>query len=346
MDGTVAQLADRHYSVEQLNMRDIVIHPVLVAFQLVFGITYRASIVLFRLHHLAKVRPCVAWSVLAEILSKLWLRDQRDLESAFHVLPVLTQEIDLTCTLCERIRSITTDRSKSRQCSMSLIIGIRAAEGLVLATDSLSVRDDAVFLSARKLFVVEGQTHLAVAVCGLLSLGRGDLRPITVLMAEFEQELRQYSGGQRLPTAVVGQQLGEFLMRHWRECMPADDTDSETDVILAGIDQGMRYGEIYWLKLPKQPEPRIQRLPKQSFFAGYWGHVPGLDKMTDPYSFPFDIMPIQDAAALAEHLISSTSKLERWSTKPQRTGGPVRLVTITQGAGVTWVSGESGERQG
>jgi hypothetical protein len=59
--------------------------------------------------------------------------------------------------------------------------------------------------------------------------------------------------------------------------------------------------------------------------------------MVEPYCFPFGIMPLQDCALFAEHLITSTAQLEAWSTKRQRVGGPVQLVTITQTGGVRWV---------
>jgi hypothetical protein len=217
---------------------------------------------------------------------------------------------------------------------MSLIVGIRAAEGLVLATDGLLRRDEAVFLTARKLFTFPEQPHVAVAVCGLLSLGRGDLRPITVLMDAFRDELRA-GGSQRLATFLVAQMLGAFLAVQWQAVM-SPDADQTMDLIVAGFDQGMPYGELWRLQLPTQPEPLLQRLPQQAFFAGYWGFLAGVDKMTDPYAFPFDIMPLADCAALAAHLITSTAQLEAWSTKLQRIGGPVQVVTITQADGVRW----------
>jgi hypothetical protein len=218
---------------------------------------------------------------------------------------------------------------------MSLIVGIRAAEGLVLATDSLLRWDEAVYLTARKLFTFPEQPHVAVAACGLLSLGRGELRPLPVLMDAFRDELRA-AGGQRLSTYLVAQMLGAFLAAQWRALMPSND-DQTMDLIVAGFDQGMPYGDLWRLQLPTQPAPLLQRLPTQAYFAGYWGSLAGVDKMTDPYAFPRDIMPLADCAALAAHLITSTAQLEAWSTKPQRIGGPAQVVTIAQADGARWV---------
>lgn len=222
---------------------------------------------------------------------------------------------------------------------MSLIVGIRAAEGLVLATDSLSCRDDAVYFTARKLFTFPAQPHVAVAARGLLSLGRGELRPIAVLMDEFSAQLDTQAlldRKQRLPTAMFAAQLGQYLANIWHEGKQSA-TDPSLELIVAGYDLGMPYGEIYRLQIPNQPEPALQRPTDQLFFAAYWGHTPGVRAMVEPYSFPFDIMPLQDCADLAAHLISSTAQLEAWSSKPQRIGGPVDVVAITHITGVNWV---------
>ena len=217
---------------------------------------------------------------------------------------------------------------------MSLIVGIRAAQGLVLATDSMTRRDDATFFTARKLFTFPSQPHLAVAVSGLLSLGRGELRSIAVLMDTFSAEIPARSAGlDRVPTAIFAAQLGEYLSTVWQSCMlPADD--ETLDLVVAGYDAGMPYGELYWLSIPNDLAPQLKRAPAQPFFAGFWGHTSGVRAMVEPYTFPCDIMPLADCAALAAHLITSTAQLEASSTKPQRTGGPVQLVTITQAAGV------------
>lgn len=218
---------------------------------------------------------------------------------------------------------------------MSLIVGIRAAEGLVLATDSMSRREDAVYFNARKLFTFPAQPHVAVAVYGLLSLGRGQLKPIAVLMDEFSARLDTQAlldGSQRLPTAVFATQLGQYLSDIWQAGkQPADDPALE--LIVAGYDLGMPYGDFYRLTIPAEPAPALLRPTNQPFFAAYLGHTSGVRAMVEPYSFPFSIMPLADCGALAAHLITSTAQLEAWSTKPQRIGGPAQLVTITQAAG-------------
>lgn len=217
---------------------------------------------------------------------------------------------------------------------MSLIVGIRAAEGLVLATDSLTRRDDAVYLTARKLFTFPEQPHVAVAVCGLLSLGHGDFRPITVLMEEFHATLRA-QGNERLATFAVAQELGALLKARWETLMLPEDEKSMT-VIVAGFDAGFPYGEFFIVEIPDKPEPRLYRAGHQSFFAGFWGDTAGARSMVEPHTFPFAIMPMADCATLAEHLITSTAQLEAWSSARQQTGGTVQLVTITQADGARW----------
>jgi hypothetical protein len=220
---------------------------------------------------------------------------------------------------------------------MSLIVGIRAAQGLVLATDSMTRRDDAAFFTARKLFKFPSQPHVAAAVCGTLSLGRGELRSVSVLMDAFAEQLR-IAGGQRLSTFQVAQQLGAYLTAEWQEHMLPED-DDDLDVIVAGYDPGFPYGEFYVVEIPRNPEPRVYRVGQQSFFVAYWGHTTGVRSIVEPYTFPFDIMPLVDCAALASHLITSTARLETWSSKRQRIGGPVKAVTITQADGAQWSNG-------
>lgn len=59
--------------------------------------------------------------------------------------------------------------------------------------------------------------------------------------------------------------------------------------------------------------------------------------MIEPYEFPFRFMPLQSCVELAEFVIAGTSRLEGWSESPQRVGGLVDVVTITQADGVRWV---------
>ncbi|MFT4039853.1 MAG: hypothetical protein QM692_16870 [Thermomicrobiales bacterium] len=93
---------------------------------------------------------------------------------------------------------------------MSVIVGIRAAQGLVLATDSLTRRGDAVFLSASKRFTCPSQPHIAVAACGLLSLGRGELRSLAVLMDAFAADIAQ-SVPHRMATYLFADTLSDYL---------------------------------------------------------------------------------------------------------------------------------------
>lgn len=104
-------------------------------------------------------------------------------------------------------------------------------------------------------------------------------------------------------------------------------------LIVAGYDLGMPYREVYHLQIPTRPEPGVYRVGQQSFFAANWGHTAGLHGVVEPYTFPFDIMPLADCADLAAHVITSTAQLETWSRKPQQVGGVAQVVTITQAAG-------------
>ncbi len=214
---------------------------------------------------------------------------------------------------------------------MSLIVGIRAAEGLVLATDSLLRREDAVYHTARKLFTFARQPHVAVAIYGLLSLGQGAFRPVSALIDAFGATLPS-APSSILPTLLLAEQLRVYLDEQWRVLKTPADA-ARLKLVIAGIDPGMPNGELYWLEVPGQSPPVLQSHPGLPFFHGFWGDATATAAMTNPYYFPFDIMPLQDCADLAVHLITSTAQLETWSTKRQNIGGPVQLVTITQADG-------------
>ncbi len=97
---------------------------------------------------------------------------------------------------------------------------------------------------------------------------------------------------------------------------------------------GMPYGEFSDVSIPNAPAPGTYRDYHEPFVGAYWGHVLGVLGMVQPYTFPFDIMPLADCAALAAHLIPSSARLEAWSAKPQRIVGVVQMVAITQADGV------------
>lgn len=108
-------------------------------------------------------------------------------------------------------------------------------------------------------------------------------------------------------------------------------------MIVAGYDLGRLYGELAQLQIPVQPQPALRRPPDKLFFAACWGHTPGVRAMVEPYAFPVGIMPWQDCADLAAHLVTSTALLETWSSQSQRMGGPVDVVAMTPATGVIWV---------
>lgn len=219
---------------------------------------------------------------------------------------------------------------------MTLIVGIKAAEGITLAADSLVREGDATFPTARKLFTLRNQSHIAVAFCGLMSLGRGQLLPASMLVEELDAQLER-EGRERMTVQAFADLLSETLLGAWRATMPEEHDDPTMDVVVAGMNDGARYGEFWTFKIPTQPE--LQKRPSAAFdFAmSYWGNTRGLSAMIDPYVFPFRFMPLPSCIELAEFVIAGTSRLEGFSTSRQRVGGPVDVVTITQAEGVRWV---------
>jgi hypothetical protein len=132
-------------------------------------------------------------------------------------------------------------------------------------------RDAATFYAARRLFTFPSQPHLAVAACGLLSLGHGELRSITVLMDGFSAEVdtqTRLTGNVRISTAMFAAQLGAYLSTVWKSCMLPEDKET-LDLVVAGIDLGMPYGVLYSLQVPNSLTPVLHRPLQQTSLAKY-----------------------------------------------------------------------------
>lgn len=217
---------------------------------------------------------------------------------------------------------------------MTLIVGIQAAQGMVLAADSLIREGDAVFDTARKLFTLRSQSHLAEACCGLMS---GQLIPVSTVVEALDAQLLQEGRG-RLPVGEFAALPSEGLLAVWQATMPAEAGELATEVVVVGIDEGARYGEIWTFRVPTRPEPERMESEEWHFAMNYWGEgARALRVMLEPFDFPFRFMPLQSCAELAEFAISSIAQLQGWSQNPQRVGGPVDVVTIAHAEGVRWV---------
>lgn len=271
----------------------------------------------------------------------------------------------------------------SKIVGMTLAVAFKGPEGLVLAVDSRITLATSTTIgsqtlvstsyldTAKKMFGIDGQSHVGVLVYGNMIIGTDQPRGIHGFIPEFEAKLKAKpkGGGQRpVPrgrrkVADIARELGKFYHAKWDAAgMPADGTPIW--FLVAGYDEDEPYGRIYGLAVPTAPEPIEYhaddfgvRWGGESDIAnrlvnGVAGNASAIAKhelsLTDEQvtslekrwsenlslKIPYGFLPLQDCVDLATLLVRTTSVVQGMTVAGERgVGGPIDVATITQSGG-------------
>lgn len=260
---------------------------------------------------------------------------------------------------------------------MSLGIVIKAAEGLVLASESrvtYTVNNNPLtFDTVTKLFSFKAPHNFF----GFVTFGNAGIgsRTVQSYVPEFESSLPV---DKRLSMRDYADLLSKFFKDHfdaWRKDNP-DATTSETHFVLGGFDQAQPYGTTFSFMIPGAPKPVEgfagnqfgirwggQRDVVDRLLMGYDPDLPGILQRKLGYddaqmkdllkelaplqkNIPFDVFGLQDAVDLATLFIRTTIESQRLTVQLRGCGGPIDLATITRTEGLSFVQRKTlhGER--
>jgi len=109
---------------------------------------------------------------------------------------------------------------------------------------------------------------------------------------------------------------------------------AKMSAVVGGVDRTGTYGK---LTIPQSVTPGLV-VPnhREEFFVEAWQRDQFTEIVRERYKFPFDEMPIEDCAELAEFLIQGTIKIDRLSSWQESVGGVAEVVTMTPGEGARW----------
>ena len=254
---------------------------------------------------------------------------------------------------------------------MSLGIVIKGPEGVVLAADTRLTLGTVTFDNASKILPL-GDNAAAVTY-GAGSIGG---RSAHSLIPQFLKEMRErYSEddtgrslnplkeGPVLPVALWTSELGAFFQRHWESAGSPPEAQGMS-FLVAGITEGMPYGEVFWLPYIGSNATQAH----QGQFGMSWGgqsdlasriingydgkllehlaaQLPEVDApailrtYAQKYQLPvpYPVLPLQDCIDLAMFLIRATINLQGLAQTNRGVGGTIEVVSITPEEGLRWV---------
>src|SRR5262245_49095401 len=178
---------------------------------------------------------------------------------------------------------------------VSLGIGLKGTEGIVLAADSRvtlfgqvpaalpgqQMLMPASFDNATKILKTS-QKFVAAVTFGAGAIGQTEPRTPNSFMPEFEATINNVG---RLSVEDFAKRLGEFFLAQWRASgMPATPPQGENMVFLVGgYDENKPYGDLYGVYVPSNPTPT--RVIPDGQFGALWG---GQTEMTNRLIQGFD----------------------------------------------------------
>jgi hypothetical protein len=258
---------------------------------------------------------------------------------------------------------------------MSLGVVVKGTEGLALAADSrvtlqgqqkLPNREPQPFTvnydNANKVITFSDDQHSFVSAItfGEALIGQ---RTAHSFVPEIEIDLPD----QRMDTAEYARHLSEFYTTQWSKRMPPEEEyeGAGMNFVVVGYDDGEPYGRIFGFNVPGDPEPTEQN--KSEFGITYGGEaqvvnrlvkgmdpqlVPLLSKKSEmdpaeiwkevdqqglPYSFPYEVLPLQDCLDLAILLVRTTIDFQGLAIGTRGVGGKIEAATVTRTDGVSFV---------
>jgi hypothetical protein len=160
---------------------------------------------------------------------------------------------------------------------MTLAIGFKGSEGLVLAADSrVTIQAitqpagaphqmiiPATYDNATKLLKVQGQEHVAAVTYNAGAVGVQQPRTAHSLLPEFEAQLAQ---SPRLSVEQFASRLSVFFQDQWNT--RGGGTGNAMEFIVGGYDEGDAYGKLFYCAVPIAPQPTERH---QNDFGIQWG---------------------------------------------------------------------------
>ena len=256
---------------------------------------------------------------------------------------------------------------------MSLGVAIKGPEGVVLAADcrvTVGVQrpgSPAIFVNydnATKLLNFSPpHQHVGAVTYGLGLIGQ---RTAHSYLPEFEIGLPDKRTGVR----DVATQLGAFFMARWKEANPPPDHNGPSMAFLVGgYDEGDAYGKVFFVEVPRNPEPQPRNAGKDDFGMTWGGQLEIASRIVqgwDPalptilkntlgieddrleraleesrphleFRVPYHLLPLQDCIDMATFLIRTTVTAQRLAADIRRVGGPIEVAIITRTQGLTYI---------
>jgi len=257
---------------------------------------------------------------------------------------------------------------------MSLGVGIKGPEGIVLAADSRvtleATRQGGPVIpinydnATKLLSFSEPHNYVGVVTYGAAVIGQ---RTAHSFVPEFEQKI--LASKKRLTVESYARELSKFFMERWVEAglkVPPDYQGPPMTFIVGGYSPGKAYGKILLLNIPNAPKP-TERNKGENNFGMTWGgqlevasrlihgmdpavpeiikNVIGLDakqekvlseqlKQKLEFPIPYGVLPLQDCVDLAVFLIKTTMTLQRLAIGVRGVGGPIDVSIITRTRGL------------
>ena len=247
---------------------------------------------------------------------------------------------------------------------MSLVVCIKTAEGIVLASDSRVTLTESsgrpsTFDNATKLLTLEEPHNWF----GALTYGSATIRGRTPhsWMPEFKTTLPP----NRITTYEYAQQLSQFLLSKQIASVP---TGGQTNFIVAGHDDGALLGSVYRFSIWGQSVSNIQESQVGGFGSSWGGQdqfvqrilrgyepsvlnglvgdgtftAEEIQRLKDSldrnlYRINEHALPLQDCVDQAIFLIRTTITAQSLTSSERGVGGPIYVGTITQADGFRWI---------
>jgi hypothetical protein len=233
---------------------------------------------------------------------------------------------------------------------MTLAIGVKGTEGIVLAVDSrvtLQVVTQqgnanriipATYDNATKLLKIPKQPNVGAITYGNAVFDINQPRTAYSFLQEFDGSLPT----ERLSVNDFSARLGQFYLERYRS---ASQIQGEpTGFLVAGYDAGDLHGRMYSLSIPDHPEP--SELHANTFGAQWFGQIAVASGLLTTAPIPWQLLPLQDCIDVAILAVKTTAELQRFVTDIRGVGGPVDVAIITKDDGFRYIQSKSlhGER--
>jgi hypothetical protein len=255
---------------------------------------------------------------------------------------------------------------------MSVVATVKVYDGIVLGAESMTQLIANVpgkppqlvkaYENAQKLFHIGEDLPIGLLTYGIGNIGR---RSVESFAHEFSrQEVARKDP--RVNVEDTARRFYTFIQGNYVQAFGALPPEQQPAMgfIVAGYSYGEHFATVQEFVLPKSTEP-VSVGPQESVGASWRGvSVPftrlmfGLDptvektlrekgckeaelqqlKATLSTLVAFDGMPLSDAVGYCKFIIQTTIGWCKYALGQAACGGPIRLATITPGAGFEWIT--------